>query len=459
MYGIRSKFLAQVAGFAIALLAAVAPQSLRAESLGDALVGAYRNSALLEQNRALLRAADEGVAFEVGKLRPVLSYALSHTRSDTVLGGVSHSNTASLSASMLLWDFGATELGIEAQKESVLATRQALIDVEQTVLSNAVNSFITVRTAAELVLVRQNNVRLITEQLRAANDRFEVGEITRTDVALAEARLAQARSNLVAAEGDLAVARELYKVAVGRYPGNLQAPPSPPNTASTLEEAKAIAVRTHPAIRQAQHGVRAAELAADAAETGIMPKLIASANLSRDIANGQNASSLSLSFSGPIYSGGQISSGYRRLVAQSESSRAQLRIAVQSVEQAVANAWFGIDVANARIEASDRQIRASTVAFRGVQEEATLGARTTLDVLNAEQDLLDARTSRINAEAESVRAVYTLLSAMGLLTVDHLRLGIPTYDPAAYYNSVKNAPVLSERGARLDRILGRIGSN
>ena len=191
--------------------------------------------------------------------------------------------------------------------------------------------------------------------------------------------------------------------------------------------------------------MRAAELAADAAETGIMPKLSASANLSRDIANGQNTSSLSLSFSGPIYSGGQISSGYRRLVAQSESSRAQLRIAVQSVEQAVANAWFGIDVANARIEASDRQIRASTVAFRGVQEEATLGARTTLDVLNAEQDLLDARTSRINAEAESVRAVYTLLSAMGLLTVDHLRLGIPTYDPAAYYNSVKNAPVLSER--------------
>ena len=129
---------------------------------------------------------------------------------------------------MLLWDFGATELAIEAQKESVLATRQALIDVEQTVLSNAVNAFITVRTAAELVLVRQNNVRLITEQLRAANDRFEVGEITRTDVALAEAALAQARSNLVAAEGDLAVARELYKVAVGRYPGNLQAPPSSP---------------------------------------------------------------------------------------------------------------------------------------------------------------------------------------------------------------------------------------
>lgn len=459
MYGIRSKSFAQFAGLAIALLAVAAPQSMRAESLGDALVGAYRSSALLDQNRALLRAADEGVAFEVGKLRPVLSYALNHTRSDTVLRGISHSNTASLSASMLLWDFGATELGIEAQKESVLATRQALVDIEQSVLNNAVNAFISVRTAAELVLVRQNNVRLITEQLRAANDRFEVGEITRTDVALAEARLAQARSNFVAAEGDLAVARELYKVAVGRYPGDLQAPPSPPNTASTLEEAKAIAVRTHPAIKQAQHGVRAAELAADAAELGIMPNLRASASLSRDIATGQNASSLSLSFSGPIYSGGQISSTYRRLVAQSESSRAQLRIAVLSVEQAVANAWFGIEVANARIEASDRQIRASTVAFRGVQEEATLGARTTLDVLNAEQDLLDARTSRINAEAESVRAVYTLLSAMGLLTVDHLRLGIPTYDPAAYYNSVKNAPAVSTRGARLDRILGRIGSN
>ncbi|MFT6273273.1 MAG: outer membrane protein, partial [Dinoroseobacter sp.] len=130
MLGIRLKTLSQITGLALAGLLTVVPQASQAESLGDALVGAYRNSALLEQNRALLRAADEGVAFEVGKLRPVLSYALSQSRSDTALG-VSNSTTASLSASMLLWDFGRTQLGVEAQKETVLATRQALIDIEQ----------------------------------------------------------------------------------------------------------------------------------------------------------------------------------------------------------------------------------------------------------------------------------------------------------------------------------------
>jgi outer membrane protein len=458
MLGIRLKTLSQITGLALAGLMTIAPQASHAESLGDALVGAYRNSALLEQNRALLRAADEGVAFEVGKLRPVLSYALTQSRSSNALG-VSNSTTASLSANMLLWDFGRTQLGVEAQKETVLATRQALLDIEQSVLSGAVSAYIQVRTAAELVALRNNNVRLITEQLRAANDRFEVGEVTRTDVALAEARLAQARSNLVSAEGDFAIARESYNISVGRYPGNLTAPPTPPRTASTLPEAKAIAVRTHPAIKQAQHVVRANELASEAAQQAVMPRLNGSASVGRDIFNQQNTTSLSITLSGPIYSGGQISSGYRRAVASTEASRAQLRRAVQSVEQQVANAWFGIEVARARIEASDRQIRASTVAFRGVREEATLGARTTLDVLDAEQDLLDARTARVNAEAEAVRAVYTLLSSMGLLTVDHLGLGIPTYDPAAYYNAVKDAPATSTRGAALDRVLGRIGNN
>ncbi len=458
MFGIRLKTLSHITGLALAGLMTLAPQTVVAESLGDALVGAYRNSALLEQNRALLRAADEGVAFEVGKLRPVLSYALTQSRQQNGLG-VTNATTASLSANMLLWDFGRTQLGIEAQKEAVLATREALRDIEQSVLSGAVAAYIQVRTASELVALRNNNVRLITEQFRAANDRFEVGEVTRTDVALAQARLAQARSNLVSAEGDFAIARESYNIAVGRYPGTLTAPPTPPRTASSLAEAKAIAVRTHPAVKQAQHNVRANELAAEAAERGIMPRLNGSASVNRDIFNQSNSSTLSITLSGPIYSGGQISSGFRRAVAQTEASRAQLRRAVQAVEQQVANAWFGIEVARARIEASDRQIRASTVAFRGVREEATLGARTTLDVLNAEQDLLDARTARVNAEAEAVRAVYTLLSSMGLLTVDHLGLGIPTYDPAAYYNAVKDAPATSTRGAALDRVLGRIGNN
>lgn len=445
------------AGIMLSVL--TAPTATQAETLADALVGAYRNSNLLEQNRALLRAADEGVALEVSKLRPILNYSLTQTHTRNAVTGVSNSTTAALSASLLLWDFGTTDLGIEAKKETVLATRASLIDVEQAVLLNAVRAYVQVRSAAETLALRHNNVRLITQQLRAARDRFEVGEVTRTDVALAESRLALARSNLVAAEGALATAREAYKIAVGRFPGDLTPPPPAPLTARSLADARAIAVRTHPAVIEAQHSVRANELAADAAELGIMPTLRGAANMSRTVGNSNTGGSLSLTLSGPLYSGGAVSSSYRQALARVDQSRYGLRQTMLTVEQAAANAWYQIEVSRASIEASQRQIEASTVAFNGVREEATLGARTTLDVLDAEQDLLDARTALINAEASSSEAVYTLMSAMGLLTAQHLQLGIPTYDPAAYYNAVKNAPETSTRGARLDRVMESIGRN
>lgn len=447
---------ASACGIAIAL-AATAPAA-RAETLADAFVGAYRSSDLLEQNRALLRVQDENVAVAVSALRPILNYAVSQSRSQTA-AGVTNSTTAQLSASMLLWDFGSSNLAIEGAKETVLATRYALLDLEQSVLLNAVTAYTQVRSAAETVSLRRNNVRLITEQLRAAQDRFEVGEVTRTDVALADARLAQARANLVAAEGTFATSREFYRAVVGRYPGQLSAPPRAPATAASLDAARAIAVRSHPTVIQAQHTVRANELAAQASQNAIMPELNASASVSRSLGNATTNSSLGLTLSGPIYSGGQISARYRQAVARTDAARAALSLQVTSVGRSVANAWFQIEVARASIEASERQIRSATVAFQGVQEEASLGARTTLDVLNAEQDLLDAKTARITAEANSVLAVYTLLQSMGLLTVEHLRLGIPTYDPSVYYNTVKDAPATSTQGARLDRVLGSIGKN
>ncbi|WP_158086710.1 TolC family protein, partial [Brevirhabdus pacifica] len=138
-------------------------------------------------------------------------------------------------------------------------------------------------------------------------------------------------------------------------------------------------------------------------------------------------------------------------------ARAELRQATRTVRQGVAEAWTAVQVARASIEASDQRIRAAQVAYRGIREEAALGARTTLDVLDAEQELLDARTSRVTAESQEYVAVYELLSAMGLLTVEHLRLGVKTYDPAAYYNAVKTAPLQTGRGDRLDKVLRAIG--
>ena len=445
------------------IVGAVLP--VRAETLADALIAAYRNSNLLEQNQAILRAADEDVAQAVASLRPVVAFIADgqYGYSQTLLdSGISVSNDGlfanySVTAQMTLFDFGRTQLAIEAAKEIVLATREALIAIEQQVLLAAVTAFVDVRLQQEIVSLRENNVRVITEQLRAAQDRFEVGEITRTDVAQAEARLAEARANLVVAQGDLAIARENYRAATGNYPGVLSAPPAPPRTAATLDAARSVALRTHPSIRQAQREVQAAELNVARARANMKPTIAAQAQLSVDQDNLQE-NGVGINFNQTIYSGGALSSALRQAMANRDASFAGLKQRGVEVAEAVGIVWSNLDVADASIAATEQQISAAQIAFDGVREEASLGARTTLDVLDAEQDLLDARASRLSAVAQRYIAIYQLLASMGLLTVDHLALGIPTYDPAAYYNAVRRAPT-SIQGKKLDRIMRSIGSN
>jgi outer membrane protein len=349
-------------------------------------------------------------------------------------------------------------LSIDLAKESVLALREALVNVEQNVLYNGVAAYMNVIRASEFVALRDNNLRLITQELRAATDRFELGEVTRTDVSLAEARLALSRANLAAAQGDYNAAREQFKAVTGHYPGRLAAAPAAPRTATSLEEARAIALRTHPSIRQAQRQVTISELAMEIALTAMKPTISAGARVGL-ADTGNTSGQLTLQMTGPIYSGGKLSAQYRKAVAQRDAARAALLQQGVIVGQNVAVAWAQIAVAAAQLQASEQQIRASTVAFRGVREEATLGARTTLDVLNAEQDLLDAQANRISAYTTYYTATYALLREMGLLTVDHLKLGIVTYDPAGYYNAVKDAPVrkVSPQGQKLDRVMKSLG--
>jgi outer membrane protein len=442
---------------AAALIAVAAGAPSGAETLGDALVSAYKTSNLLDQNRALLRAADEDVAISVSSLRPVLNYAVSATQTfGTRVDALS--GVLSLSADILLWNAGRSQLSIDLAKESVLALREALVNVEQNVLYNGVAAYMNVIRASEFVALRDNNLRLITQELRAATDRFELGEVTRTDVSLAEARLALSRANLAAAQGDYNAAREQFKAVTGHYPGRLAAAPAAPRTATSLEEARAIALRTHPSIRQAQRQVTISELAMEIALTAMKPTISAGARVGL-ADTGNTSGQLTLQMTGPIYSGGKLSAQYRKAVAQRDAARAALLQQGVIVGQNVAVAWAQIAVAAAQLQASEQQIRASTVAFRGVREEATLGARTTLDVLNAEQDLLDAQANRISAYTTYYTATYALLREMGLLTVDHLKLGIVTYDPAGYYNAVKDAPVrkVSPQGQKLDRVMKSLG--
>ncbi|MDM7930604.1 TolC family outer membrane protein [Tabrizicola sp.] len=432
-----------------------------AETLADALIAAYRNSNLLDQNRAVLRAADEDVAQAVSTLRPVVAFTgragWSRTEVNALTVNEGLTSSLTLSADLTLLDFGRNQLGIEIARESVLATRQALVDVEQQVLLAAVSAYVDVRLAQEVVALRQSNLRLITQELRAAEARFEVGETTRTDVAIAQARLAASRSALASAEGSLMIAREAYKAATGAYPGRLAALPKSPALPHSLEAAQSVARSTHPAILQAQHLVTVADLQVDLSKAATLPTVGAGASIGLD-QDGNSTQSVGLTFNQTIYAGGRLSSLIRQALAGKDRSRAALQQTAVGVLQNVGVAWANLAVSAASIQASDQQIRAAQTAFDGVREEAAAGARTTLDVLDAEQELLDARNARLQAEAQRYVGVYQVLSTMGLLTVDHLQLGIATYDPKAYFDTVKRAPAHSAQGKKLDRILEKIGN-
>lgn len=459
-------FKTKLAGVATIALMAMSPAAW-AESLSDAMASAYKNSGLLKQNQAVLRAASEDVAISLSSLRPTIEYSLTHGWADTDGAGPLpdvRSTQAELTASMLIYSFGRGKLGVEASKELVMASRDILIGVEQNILLRAVQAYLNVRSANENAALQANSVRVLTQELRAANDRFEVGEVTQTDVAQARARVASARSNEAAAVGQLAIAREEYRAAIGHLPKGLATPPRLPRTAKSLNEAKAIARKRHPDILAAEHQVAAANISIEISKKSMLPSLVGSAKTTYtdtigDGTNGSFDNRIGLTLQGEIYAGGKRSAEYRKSIARAEQARSGLQLARVAVDQNVATAWSQMAIAAARLEAADRQIRASRVALRGAREEALLGSRTTLDVLNAEQELLNAETARISAQSERYFAAYQLLSSMGLLTAEHLKLGVVTYDAEAYYNAVRNAPVrqVSPQGEKLDAIISIFG--
>jgi outer membrane protein len=364
----------------------------------------------------------------------------------------------------VLYAGNSRRLSIEAARETVLAARQGLVAVEQQVLRDAVTAYLNVWRDLQVVNVREANVRVVTQQLRAARDRFEVGEDTRTDVAQAEARLAQARSALAAARGQLEISRELFALAVGRHPGALAGPGPIPGLPRSEEEADGLARQNAPSILRLQHEVSAAELAVQGARASYRPTITLDGRATNTFESpfpggeGEGAS-IGLTLTQPIYRGGQLASLERQALAQLGAVRASLNQQTLVNVQIMGNAWAQMRIANAQIQAADQQISAAELAFEGVREEASLGARTTLDVLDAEQDVLDARISRIEAQTNLYSAAYAILAAGGLLTVERLGLEVPGYDPAAYSDLVSGAPgrVRSAQGDRLDRIMDRVG--
>ena len=459
------------AGLIVVFTGALAPIPSLATTLADTLESAYKNSGLLEQNRALLRAADEDVASAVSRLRPILrwssrvSYAYDKGQDsfgrdfDTEQGDIS----ARLTAEWLLYDFGRSAFRTEATKETVLATRQRLRGIEQEVLFRAVQAHADVIRTQNIVELRRNNLSVIRRELSAAENRFRIGEVTETDVFQAEARLASAESGLTAAERELEFARDAYKVAVGREPRRLQPISQMPNPDMTEQAAESVALSTHPTIREIQHQVKAADLTAEAARKELLPtvNLFGEVNVDEEITSGKDfgrGGQVGVEMSGPIYQGGGLNAAIRRAIAQRDAVRGELISASRQVEQRVGNAFARMQAARLTLKSSRDEVKASELSFEGVKNEARFGARTTLDILQSEQILLNARIVQVEAQIDFQLSSYNILASIGQLTVEDLNLNVKTYDPAAYYNLFKDAPSsLSSRGRKLDQVLEALG--
>lgn len=445
-------------------LGLIAPSIGQSETLADALIAAYKNSNLLAQNQAVLRAADEDQGAAFARLLPVLQYTASRSTStlSTAPNVDIYRESQALTASLTLYAGGAGRAGVAIAREAVMATRAALLGVEQQMLLDAVSAYVDLGLQTEIVALRESNMRLITQQLRAAKDRFDVGEVTLTDVSLAEARLAAASAGLAAAQGARDIARERYKAAIGNYPASLARLPKLPALPSTLEDVRAAAAAGHPAILQAQAQVKIADLQLKSAQAAFGPTISASIGVSEDMRTGVETTTGALQLNQTLYAGGGVAAAQRKALAQKEQAQFALLQTALTIDENVGRAWSGLLVANASIRAGVAQIDAAQKAFDGVSEEANLGSRTTLDVLNSEQELLTARAAKLEADANRYIGVFQLLSVMGQLTADKLNLGIPTYDVEGYYNSVKNAPPAfirpSKQGAALDRIAPKIAN-
>lgn len=450
--------------FLSTVILALSATTAHAQTLKSALEATYANNPSLIAARSNLAVTDETVAAARAELLPQISASATNTETRVFDPNVDTDTwSVTLSITQIIYNGGRALLAFDAANLNVLSDREDLLDTEQDILLDAITAFMDVRRDADVVRLSQNNVRVLGEQLRAANDRFEVGEVTRTDVAQTEARLATARSSLVSAQGILDASREAYRAVVGSYPVAPQAPTDLPSLPTTRSEAEAIALTEHPRMLAAQFDLAAAEVNLTSARRALQPTISGTISAQRSEPSNSDTStdsaSISITGSVPIYQGGSLNSGIRSATASVNSAKAGLQLTARLTQQAVLSAYATWRASVASIDATSEAVRAARIAFNGVSEEASLGARTTLDVLDAEQELLDAQTDLATARRDEVVARFTVLSELGRLTADDLGLNVTIFDPEENFSTV-NPPTLlgSRRDALLDRMLERSGN-
>jgi outer membrane protein len=439
---------------AVALVGAHLPA--QAETLQTALAKAYQNNPQLNAQRAIVRQTDETVPQALSGYRPQISVTGSagsqYTDTQVVSGGqtvhldgMTTPRAVGITGQQTLYNGFQTANRTRAAESQVSAARETLRVMEQTILLGAATIYMDVLRDMASLEVQRSNVRVLTETLRQTRDRFNVGEVTRTDVAQAEAQLAAGQSALHAAESTLVTSRGNYRRIIGVEPAAL-APGAPVDRLSppNLAGAVAVGIAENPTVTAAMFGIDAAVLAVKVAEGALYPKVTLTGSVQQQydasISTPQlfTASAI-FGITVPLYQGGSEYSTIRQNKEALGQQRLNLDQMRDQARATVVQSWGQLEAAKAQIIAAQQQVTASEVALNGVREEARVGQRTTLDVLNAQQALVNARVALVTAQHDRVVASYSLLSAVGRLSPRSLRLPTSVYDPMVHYQQIRDS--------------------
>jgi outer membrane protein len=443
------------ASCAVAALLAAAGLScpVSAETLTEAFAEAYLYNPQLTAQRALLRSTDETVPQALSGWRPTVQFTGSAGRE---IADNRQPNTAGANSTQRLtpknldvnltepvWTSGRTPALIRQAEHTVLSQRAQTLAVEEQVLFSVAQSYLDVVRDQATVELNINNEQVLRRQLEATNDQFRVGEVTRTDVAQAESRVALAVATRVQAEGNLQVSRSNYQRAVGHLPDRLAQPNERVELPATRDEALALARAQNPNVVIADYSAKAAEDSVVATRAQLLPQIavIGDANKAEEtLVRGREVNSVSViaRMTVPLYEAGSIYAQTRAAKQTVYQRRDLLDDARRAAIQLATRDWETIQSGRAQVQSLMSTIRAAEIALEGVRQEAQVGSRTVLDVLNAEQELFTDRVNLVQAQHDLAVAEFDLAQQIGRLTAEQLKLPVQIYDPKKHYDAVRN---------------------
>ncbi|MEH6631973.1 MAG: TolC family outer membrane protein [Halopseudomonas aestusnigri] len=420
-----------------------------AQTLNEALMQAYETNPTLSSAQTGLKSVNEGVPQALSNWRPevTLSTSAGVRRTDTDTPTSSTDDTtqplnATLQVSQSLYRGGRTEAATEQAENLVLAQRATVTSVEQDILLQTVTAYANVWREQAILELNINNERVLARQLEATKDRFEVGELTRTDVAQSESRYSTATAQRIASEGTLNTAKAVYQEVVGGESGVLDQP-TPYTTLPTSEaELLSVANENNPTLLTAKYNELASNNEVREITGELYPELSLVGSVSRsDETSGKDIDSTSgeviAQLVVPLYQQGLVSSRVRQAKQNANQRRIQIVEQVRAVEQLGTSSWENLVSTQAQIKSFIAAVDAAEIALEGVRQEEEVGERTVLDVLDAEQELLDAQVNLVRAQRDEVVATYQVLNSMGQMTAQHIGLSVNLFDPTDDYNKVR----------------------